>query len=121
LLAANLHLFVSVHCNSTGLTSDPTQVRGTSTYPTRYPGFQTLATALYKRIVEFESEQWGITNVFNFSLNGPTQFSYALVETHSCPNPEDEMLLLDPAFRRDAAVKIADGPGGFFWHATAET
>lgn len=118
LLAANVHLFVSVHCNSTGLTSDPTQIRGTSAY-TRYPGFQTLATTLYKKMLELNLEQWGITNSFNFSLNGPTQFPNALVETAFMSNPEDEMLLLDPAFRRDAAVKIADGLEDFL-HATAE-
>ena len=118
LLAANVHLFVSVHCNSTGLTSDPTQIRGTSAY-TRYPGFQTLAATLYKKMLELNLEQWGITNSFNFSLNGPTQFPNALVETAFMSNPEDEMLLLDPAFRRNAAVKIADGLEDFL-HATAE-
>ena len=54
LLANNVQLFVSVHCNSTGLTSDPTQIRGTSTY-TRYPGFQSLSTTLYKKMLELNT------------------------------------------------------------------
>ncbi|MCX6136938.1 MAG: N-acetylmuramoyl-L-alanine amidase [Ignavibacteriales bacterium] len=118
LLVNNVQIFVSVHCNSTGLTSDPTQIRGTSTY-TRYAGYQTLSSTLYKKMLELDLEQWGITNSFNFSLNGPTQFPNTLVETAFMSNPEDEMLLLDPAFRARAAVKIADGLEVFLL-ATAE-
>lgn len=107
-LASGAHLLISIHCNSTGETSDPTTVAGTSTYY-RYDGFKPLADILYERLLTLGLKPWGVTGSFNFSLNGPTQLPNALVETGFLSNPEDEMLLLDPDFRRRLAEQVANG------------
>jgi N-acetylmuramoyl-L-alanine amidase len=108
ILAGNARILVSIHCNSTGEVTDPLTVQGTSTYY-RYIGFRPLATILYDKMLELGLNQFGVTGGFNFSLNGPTQLPNALVETAFLSNPEDEMLLLDPGFRRKVADKIANG------------
>ncbi|MFZ4619666.1 MAG: N-acetylmuramoyl-L-alanine amidase family protein, partial [Bacteroidota bacterium] len=68
---ANVNLFVSIHCNSIGETSDAEQVKGTSTYY-RYPGFKPLADIMYKKMLSLGLAEWGVTGNFNFSLSGPT-------------------------------------------------
>lgn len=107
-VASGAHLLISIHCNSTGETSDPTMVAGTSTYY-RYDGFKPLADILYDRLLTLGLQPWGVTGSFNFSLNGPTQLPNALVETGFLSNPNDEMLLLDPDFRRRLAEQVANG------------
>ncbi len=107
-VSGGAHILVSIHCNSTGETSDPTTVAGTSTYY-RYDGFKALADILYERLLTLGLKPWGVTGSFNFSLNGPTQLPNALVETGFLSNPEDEMLILDPDFRRRLAEQVADG------------
>jgi N-acetylmuramoyl-L-alanine amidase len=107
-VASGAHILVSIHCNSTGETSDPTTVAGTSTYY-RYDGFKPLADIVYDRLLTIGLKPWGVVGSFNFSLNGPTQLPNVLVETAFLSNPEDEMLLLDPDFRRRLAEQVADG------------
>ncbi len=101
-------ILVSIHCNSTGETSDPTQVGGTSTYY-RYDGFKPLADIVYGRVLTLGLRQIGVVGSFNFSLSGPTQLPNVLVETAFMSNPEDEMYLLDPDFRRRLAEQVANG------------
>jgi N-acetylmuramoyl-L-alanine amidase len=105
---ANVHLFVSIHCNSIGETSDAEQVKGTSMYY-RYPGFKPLSDIMYKRMLSLGLAEWGVTGNFNFSLSGPTQFPNVLVETAFLSNPEDEMKLLDTEFHKRMAGKIIEG------------
>lgn len=106
------NILVSIHCNSTGETSDPTQVGGTSTYY-RYDGFKPLADIVYGRVLTLGLRQIGVVGSFNFSLSGPTQLPNVLVETAFLSNPEDEMYLLDPDFRRRLAEQVAEGVGEF--------
>ena len=112
ILASGARLLVSVHCNSIGFTSDPEKVRGTATFY-RYVGFKPLADTVYARMLELGFEQFGVVGSFNFSLNAPTQLPNVLVETAFLSNPEDEMKLVDDAFRRRIAEKIAEGLEGF--------
>jgi N-acetylmuramoyl-L-alanine amidase len=107
-LAAGAHILVSIHCNSIGESSDPEQVKGTSTYY-RYPGFKSLADIMYAKMLELGLAQWGVTGNFNFSLSGPTQFPNVLVEVAFMSHPEDEMFLLDSEFRKKVAAKIVSG------------
>lgn len=107
-VSSGAHILVSIHCNSTGETSDPTTVAGTSTYY-RYDGFKPLADIVYDRLLTIGLKPWGVVGSFNFSLNGPTQLPNVLVETAFLSNPEDEMLLLDPDFLRRLAEQVADG------------
>ena len=108
ILSSNATILVSIHCNSTGETSDAEQIKGTSTYY-RYPGFKPLSDIMYKKMLELGLGQWGVTGNFNFSLSGPTQLPNVLVETAFLSNPEDEMKLIDPEFRKQIAAKIISG------------
>jgi N-acetylmuramoyl-L-alanine amidase len=108
ILASNAHLFVSIHCNSTGESADAEQVKGTSTYY-RYPGFKPLSDIMYGKMLELGLGQWGVTGNFNFSLSGLTQMPNVLVETAFLSNPEDEMKLIDPEFRKQIVAKIISG------------
>lgn len=108
LLAGNVHLLVSIHCNSIGESGDPDQVKGTSTYY-RYPGFKELSDVMYQKMLALGLGEWGVTGNFNFSLSGPTQFPNVLVETAFLSNPEDEMKLLDMNFRKQTAAAIVAG------------
>lgn len=108
IIGSGAHVLVSIHCNSTGETSDPLQVAGTSTYY-RYDGFKPLADIMYGRVLTLGLRQFGVVGSFNFSLSGPTQLPNVLVETAFLSNPEDEMYLLDPDFRRRLAEQVAGG------------
>ncbi len=108
ILNSGAHVLVSIHCNSIGESSDPELVKGTSMYY-RYPGFKTLSDIMYNKMLSLGLAEWGVTGNFNFSLSGPTQFPNVLVETAFISNPEDEMKLIDPAFRKQIAAKIVDG------------
>jgi N-acetylmuramoyl-L-alanine amidase len=107
-LAGNAQILVSIHCNSVGANADPEAVKGTSTYY-RHIGFQPLARALYDKMLELGLAQFGLIGSFNFTLNAPTQFPNVLVETAFISHPEDEMKLMDDAFRKKMAEKIAEG------------
>ncbi len=108
ILAAGAHILVSIHCNSIAESSDPDAVKGTSMYY-RYPGFKVLSDIMYNKMLSLGLAEWGVTGNFNFSLSGPTQFPNVLVETAFLSNPEDEMKLLDPAFRKQICSKIVEG------------
>lgn len=108
LLGGNVNILVSIHCNSIGETQDAEVVKGTSTYY-RYPGFKILSDIMYKKMLSLGLAEWGVTGNFNFSLSGPTQFPNVLVETAFLSNPEDEMKLMDPAFRKKVGSVIIEG------------
>ncbi len=107
-VASGAHILVSIHCNSIGETSDPEAVKGTSTYY-RHIGYQSLANIMYEKMLALGLSQFGVVGSFNFSLNAPTQLPNVLVETAFLSNPEDEMKLMDDAFRQEIARSIADG------------
>ncbi len=108
IVGSGAQILVSIHCNSTGETADPLSVQGTSTYY-RYVGFKPLANIMYDRMLQLGLNQFGVTGSFNFSLNAPTQLPNVLVETAFVSNPEDEMLLIDNAFRIKIAEQITKG------------
>jgi len=101
---ARPHLLVSIHVNSSG--SAATQ--GTSTYY-RYVAFRPLSAALYAQMRRTGLRGAGNVGSFNFGLNGPTEYPNALVETAFVSNPDDEKRLLDPAFQREMATRMAEG------------
>lgn len=98
-------LLVSIHLNSAG---NPLDVSGTSTFY-KHIGFRPLSAAIYKRMLELGLKEYGNVGNFNFALNVPTEFPNALVETLFLSNPSDEMLVLDPNFRKQMADKIVLG------------
>ncbi len=105
---SNANILVSIHNNSTGDASDAESIKGTSAYY-RYPGFKPLADIMYKKLLSLGLEEWGETGAFNFALSGPTQMPNVLCEVAFMSNPEDEMKLIDPEFRKKAAAKIIEG------------
>jgi N-acetylmuramoyl-L-alanine amidase len=101
-------LLVSIHANSIGMASDPEAVRGASTYY-RHPCYRRLAETVLEELRATGLRSFGSVGGFNFTLNAPTELPTVLVEQAFISNPEDEMLLLDDAFRREMAERIADG------------
>ena len=106
-------LLVSIHLNSS---SDPIRAKGTSTYY-KHIGFRPLSHYIYRHILELGLREFGNVGNFNFALNSPTEYPNALVETLFLSNPEDEMLILDPAFRKRMADKIVLGIKDFLAEA----
>ena len=106
-------LLVSIHLNSS---DDPIHVSGTSTYY-RYIGFRPLSVAILKRMLALGLEEYGNVGRFNFSLNGPTEYPNALVETLFISNPGDEMKALSPAFQEKIATAILAGIEDFLKEA----
>lgn len=110
---ADPDLLVSVHLNSAG---DPIHVSGTSTYY-RYIGFRPLSAAILRHMLDLGLEEYGNVGRFNFSLNGPTEYPNALVETLFLSNPEDEMKALNPGFQQQIAQAIVAGIRDFLQQA----
>ena len=108
ILESGAQLLISVHCNSAGESSDPLMLRGVSTYY-HFAGYQSLADDVYDKMLSIGLKQFGVVGGFNFVLNSLTQMPNVLVETAFLSNPEDEMLLLDDAFRQKIAEQIATG------------
>ncbi|WP_344977712.1 N-acetylmuramoyl-L-alanine amidase [Compostibacter hankyongensis] len=109
-------LLVSIHLNSAG---DPIHVAGVSTYY-RYVAFRPLSAAILKHMLSLGLKEYGNIGRFNFSLNGPTEYPNALVETLFISNPADEMKALDPAFRKRIAGAILAGIKDFLKQAKEE-
>lgn len=108
IVASGAQVAVSVHCNSIPSSTDAMAVKGSSTYY-RYTAYAPLANALYKRLLTTGLDQWGVVGSFNFAVNYLTEVPNALAEIAFMSNPEDEMKLLDPAFRAQVAAALADG------------
>ena len=98
-------LLVSIHLNSS---SDPLHAGGTSTFY-RYIGFRPLSYFIHERMLELGLKDYGNNGSFNFMLNSPTEYPNALVETLFLSNPDEEALILDPAFQQKIADKIVMG------------
>lgn len=106
-------LLISIHTNSS---ADPIRVEGTSTYY-KHIGFRDLSTSIYKKMLGTGLKEFGNVGSFNFALNAPTEYPNALVETLFISNPEDEMKVLDPAFREKMADEIIAGIKDFVKNA----
>jgi N-acetylmuramoyl-L-alanine amidase len=102
---ADPDLLVSIHLNSS---ADPIHVSGTSTYY-RYVGFRPLSQAILKHMEALGLAEYGNVGRFNFSLNGPTGYPNALVETVFLSNPAEEARVLTPAFQQKIAQAILAG------------
>ena len=101
----NPDLLVSIHCNAGG---SPFTGKGTSTYY-RHIGFRTLSTAILKRLLELNVNNFGNVGSFNFALSSPTEYPNVLVETLFLSSPEDEAKILDEKFQNDMIDKIVLG------------
>ncbi len=98
-------LLISIHLNSS---ADPFRAGGTSSLY-RYIGFRGLSATINKKMLQLGLKEYGNIGSFNFMLNSPTEYPNALVETLFLSNPEEEELILDPAFQQKMADKILAG------------
>ena len=98
-------LLISIHMNSA---ADPLRASGTSSLY-KHTGFRQLSYFIHQRMLQTGLKEYGNVGAFNFMLNSPTEYPNALVETLFISNPEEEMLILDPAFQQQIADKIVAG------------
>ncbi len=101
-------MLISVHANSIGLTTDPALTKGSGTFY-KHIAYRPLSQFILQEVLKTGLDTLGNVGSFNFSLNGPTEFPTALVETAFLSNPEDEMKLMDDEFRKELAERIVDG------------
>jgi N-acetylmuramoyl-L-alanine amidase len=101
-------LLISIHANSIGYSTDPKRVSGTSTYY-KHICYRSLSLQIYKRLLELDLKPFGNIGNFNFTLNSPTEIPNVLVETAFMSNPNDEMKLMDGAFKEKIAAQIIQG------------
>lgn len=106
-------ILISVHNNAGG---NPITTKGTSTYY-RHIGFRPLSTAILKKLLELDIENFGNVGSFNFALSSPTEYPNVLVEGLFMSSPEDEAKLVDNDFKQKMAKKIADGLNDFIVNA----
>ncbi|MEX0686378.1 MAG: N-acetylmuramoyl-L-alanine amidase [Balneolales bacterium] len=111
--SSGAHALVSIHANSIGVTTNPDNVRGTSTYY-RHIGSQHLANSMYSSMLELGFREFGVIGSFNFSLNALTEMPNVLVEMGFLSHPEEEMNLLDEEFQFKIAKKIVEGLENYF-------
>ncbi|HEX9006584.1 MAG TPA: N-acetylmuramoyl-L-alanine amidase [Bacteroidota bacterium] len=111
-LSSRADILVSVHSNSIGLTSNPEDTRGVSTYY-KHIGYRPLSQFILKRVMETGMPAYGNVGSFNFSLVAPTELPDVLVELAYMSNPLDEMKLLDDGYRKELARAIVRGIDDF--------
>ena len=107
-LASDADLLISVHVNSIGLTSNPEETKGVSTFY-KYLCYRPLSEFLLSSLQKTGVEPYGNIGSFNFSLVSPTELPSVLVELAYISNPEDEMKLIDDDFRVEAAKRMMQG------------
>ena len=101
----NPDLLLSIHLNSA---ADPIRIKGVSTYY-KHIGYRPLTQTILSQMLGMGLKEFGNVGNFNFILNGLTEFPNVLVETLFISNPEDEMNVLNPEYRKQMAGKIAQG------------
>ncbi|MFC1724342.1 N-acetylmuramoyl-L-alanine amidase [candidate division KSB1 bacterium] len=103
----NADIFVWLHNNSIGLTTDPFEVRGTSTYYTHPHSFE-ISRITYKYLKDIGLDPFGNISA-SFYITRQTSVLTFLVEGAFLSNVEDEMLLLDDEFLNDLAEAVFKG------------
>ncbi len=101
----NPDLLVSIHLNSA---ADPIRIKGVSTYY-KYIGYRPLTQTILTQMLGMGLKEFGNVGNFNFILNGITECPNVLVEALFVSNPEDEMNVLIPEYRKQLADKIVLG------------
>ena len=99
---------MSIHANSVGLTTNPDDIKGVTTFY-KHLCYRPLSLFILKEVVKTGLSSFGNVGSFNFALNSPTELPNVLVETAFISNPEDEMKLIDEDFRHRLAKRIVDG------------
>lgn len=104
---ANAQIFLWLHNNSVGISSDAAAVSGTSTYFT-IPQNQALAWKVYPRLLELGLNPFGRIYATYF-ITRQTDMLILLVEGAFVSNPEDEMRLMQDEFLYKLARAVFSG------------
>lgn len=117
---AGADFFVSIHANSVGLSADAARSRGTSTYY-RHEPFRALSLSLYQSLLQLGLAPYGNIGSFNAAVLKRPDIPCVLVEMAFLSHPEEEALLLDPAFQDKLAQAILDGLADYLkaWRSQA--
>ncbi|TDI94214.1 MAG: N-acetylmuramoyl-L-alanine amidase [Caldithrix sp.] len=105
--AVNSHIFISLHNNSIGASTNPLRTRGASTYYT-VPQSQEIAKDIYHRLLDLGLEPFGRVSS-TYYVTRQTDLISLIVEAAFMTHPEDEMLLLDNEFLDEMAAAVAAG------------
>ncbi|MCH6560414.1 N-acetylmuramoyl-L-alanine amidase, partial [candidate division KSB1 bacterium] len=105
--AVNSHIFISLHNNSIGASTNPLRPRGASTYYT-VPQSQEVAKDIYHRLLELGLEPFGRVSS-TYYVTRQTDLISLIVEAAFMTHPEDEMLLLDDEFLDKLAAAVVAG------------
>lgn len=114
----NADLFVWLHNNSTGLVSDPFEIKGTSTYYTHPHSFE-ISRLTYKHLKSLGLDPFGNISAWFYITRQSSVLTF-LVEGAFLSNVEDEMLLLDDQFLEDLAGAVFNGIKEYFEKARNE-
>jgi N-acetylmuramoyl-L-alanine amidase len=101
---ANAHIFCWLHNNSIGSGSNPTAVRGTSTYFT-VPQNKQLSRKVYDRLLELGLDPFGYVQS-TYYVTRQTDMLIVLVEGLFLSHPLDEMLLMEDRFLDSLAKAV---------------
>ncbi len=104
---AHAHFYLWLHNNSVGPDVDASRVRGASTYYL-VPQNRQLACKVYDRLTRTGLARYGCIQQ-SYSVTRLRDMLAILVEGAFLSNPEDERLLLQPAFIKKMAAAVCDG------------
>ncbi|MFQ5863842.1 MAG: N-acetylmuramoyl-L-alanine amidase [bacterium] len=104
---AQSHIFISLHNNSIGPSSDPLIARGTSTYYT-VPQCQDIAKAVFSQLLRLGLNPYGRISSTYFVTRQTDMITF-LVEAAFMTHPEDEMLLMKDQFLHELARAVVAG------------
>jgi len=109
-LAAEAHIFISVHANAAETTLGYFRVAGVSTFYKHATG-RDLAAAIQQQVLKATGlDDFGLVGNFNYTpMRLVTWMPGVLVEQAFVSNPSDEAKLLDPAFREGIAQAVRRG------------
>lgn len=101
-------LFLSIHANSIGISSDPIASSGTTVYYSHAFDIP-LARSIEEAISSIDGIEGRGVHQANYRVTRPMQRPSVLIETLFLSNPGDEAMLMDSAKREQIATAIADG------------
>lgn len=102
------HVFVSVHCNSSGIWENPTVANGFSVY-SYHPQSLAFAKALHAQYEVLTGLPDRGLFYSDFAVNRMTQMPAILTEQAYIIVPEQEDLIFNPTFQQKAAQAILNG------------
>lgn len=102
----NADYFVSIHCNA----AEDKKAHGTETwYSDKDAKSKVLANSIQSELVKQIGRANRGVKVGNYYVTNSTKMPAVLVELAFISNPEEEKLLIDPAFQWKCALGIANG------------